>query len=65
MDNPNTVLDEMRDLVDKIWNEAETPDEAASLGDSLAQKFEELDNWLVGSGPFPEDWTRMRNMLRN
>lgn len=31
--------------------------------DTLEVLIEELDNWLTGGGPLPEEWCRMRRMM--
>lgn len=54
--DPNTCLDEIRDLVDDVQNTYGFNDEAIAV--QLAQKIVALDGWLNRGGFLPKDWQR-------
>lgn len=58
MENPTLHLEEMRKLTRRIIS-AYNGDEDVNLADCLrfANLFEELDEWLVGSGDAPRQWS--------
>lgn len=53
--SPNEVLKKLRTwLLD-----------SSEVSTMRAQELlEELDNWLTGGGPLPDDWARIREMMR-
>lgn len=53
--SPNEVLEKIRAIL--------ISDELGSESSELMDLVEELDNWLTGGGPLPEDWSRIRDMM--
>ena len=53
--DPESTLEELRDLVEQAFNNDEDP---VVLANELATKFSELDDWLSKGSALPEDWDR-------
>jgi hypothetical protein len=53
MIDPNELLEELRYLVQEVFDNGDDP---LVLANSLAAKASELDDWLSSGGNLPEDW---------
>jgi len=59
--DPNITLSEIRELLDKIVKDYETPDGNGVDQDDayeLADKIGNLDKWIVDGGFHPDSWAR-------
>lgn len=52
--DPNTLLNELRDLA-KAINSGDADEQDACL---FAEKFEDLDGWIGRGGFLPADWSK-------
>jgi hypothetical protein len=55
--DPDKLLAELREVV-ADFREAEDGKSLIRLGDELAAKFADLDDWLVNGGFKPHAWSR-------
>lgn len=53
--DPSETLEELRELVQEAFDYSSDPEYVAN---ALAEKFNELDEWLGKGGALPDDWER-------
>lgn len=51
--DPDSILEELRELSDEALSGGSDPE---YLADQLAEKIQELDEWLSEGGRLPEEW---------
>lgn len=62
MDDPDATLAAIREAVED-YGAAGNAAELLAAAEVIVTEFEQLDNWLTGSGPFPREWLRLREMI--
>lgn len=62
--NPDETLEQIRDAIREMSYHLEGTPEFNLHAHNLAEAVSSLAGWLTGSGPFPQDWTRMRERLK-
>lgn len=53
--DPNTVLQDIRDMIEYL-NDPDETDHERTVAWDLAEMIEALDGWLSAGGFLPQDW---------
>lgn len=64
--DPNVMLADMRNLADVVKHPNTDATGAMVAGEELAEKFRDLDDWIMRNGFLPAEWHRAQlEAIRN